>query len=116
MLDSSYDYSQELDITWLRDPLQFHYLREEGRDMNSRARGPGKSRPLTRSPNILVGYVKLKPTAKAGSPGRFHRRYWWLMERDLSDFSGWKCEAVDPRSIRVGQPSSHEPLPPSTQL
>jgi len=110
MLALDYDYTQELDIVWLRDPLQFHYLRESSQKMNYRSRPASLSHPLIREPNILVGYVTLKPGAKSSSPGRFERRYWWLMDRDVSDAGGWKAEAVDPRSVCVGKPSSHTPL------
>ena len=110
MLEPDYDYSQEAEIVWLRGPLQFHYLRESSSRMNFRSRPPSKAHPLVREPNVLVGYVNLKATAKTDNPGRFARRYWWLMHRDLGDTKGWKAEAVDPRSIRVGHPSSYRPL------
>src|SRR6185436_4996948 len=78
-----YDYSQESEIVWLMNPLQFHYLREEVTKMSFRARPPSKT--LVRTPNILIGYVNLKPNAKSATPGRFLRRYWWLMGRDVTD-------------------------------
>jgi hypothetical protein len=105
MVTPGYDYSWELEIVWLRDPLQYHYLRESTARMNFRAAPPSKAHPLVRDPHILVGYVNLKPTAKADGPGRFDRRYWWLMDRDLLDATGWKSEAVDPRLVKAGQPS-----------
>lgn len=99
MIDSDYDYLQELNIVWLQDPFQFRYLREGAQRMSFRARGPGRH-----VPNMLVGYVTLKPTAKATNPGWFHRRLWWVEERDLSH-PGGPIEAVDPRSVQAGKPS-----------
>jgi hypothetical protein len=110
MVDPGYDYSQELEIVWVRDPLQYHYLRESVQKMNFRAKPPSAANPLVRDPNILVGYVNLRSTARSDSPGRFVRRYWWLMDRDVADEHGWKAEAVDPRSIKAGQVSSTVPL------
>lgn len=108
-MTSAYDYSQEAKIVWLKNPLQYHYLREATRKMNFRAKPPGRAQPIVREPNILVGYVNLKPTAQSDSPGRFVRRYWWLMDRDVDDVNGWKAEAVDPASVKAGQPSSSQP-------
>lgn len=110
MVNSDYDYAHELEIVWVRDPFQYRYLREEAHMMNFRAKPPSERYPLVRDPNVLVGYVNLRPTAKSDSPGRFVRRYWWLMDRDVADVGGWKAEAVDPRSVIAGQASSSVPL------
>ena len=112
LIDLNYDYSQELSIVWLQDPSLFSCLRESSQKMTFREKAPKRSSV----PHLLVGYVTLKPTAKAASPGRFYRRFWWLKEHDLPNSNGWPAEGVDSRSIQAGKPSSRPDQLPSRQL
>ena len=103
------DLPYESRIVWLRDPLQFTYLRESVIHSNRRR---GKIRFPIGDLAFVVGYSEISPNRKPAWPYYgWDRRIWWLKtyDHDLDPDGVYKTggpyEAVDPASIKAGQRS-----------
>lgn len=96
----------EHSIKWHKDPHKYPYLRENV------AIVPRKDVWLKKYYNkigTLIGYVILKPEAKA-IKAYYYRRYWWIKDRTGKPaydpyVSGYPGEAVKPSTIAVGTKS-----------
>ena len=72
-----------------------------------RSRRSGK--PGWRGEGRLVGYAELRPDAPGIGPQAFERRVFWLKDQDRDTSpdgpyaTGTPAEAVDPRTVAVGQ-------------
>jgi hypothetical protein len=97
----------EIDIEWLRDPMQYEYLREG--IQATRNNPSGKLKPVLPKDSVLVGYGKNQ--SQWQSSGIYIRRFWWLSrhDRDLDPDGVYKdfspSEAVVPSSIQAGHSS-----------
>lgn len=96
---------KENGIVWLEDPEGFVYVRERVIDSPFRATRPRK----VGSNERMVGYSTLAPEAKRreGSMryyGGFERRAFTVAPWD--PYPGCPIEAVDPTSVRPGEPST----------
>ncbi len=100
---SRYFYSDEISITWLSNPTFHPFVRERLIWCANRAAKPAK----WRLPQNVLGHSNLRPDAKPEHPCTFLRRCWFRAAHDeIYGMNGHgPYEAVDPRSIRVGQPS-----------
>ena len=89
----------EVEITWLR-PVETlpRYIRERLDTFASFRR-----RPWRHGYDGVVGYSVLGPQARSEGGG-FARRVFWLADHDPYDGGGCPCEAVDPLTIRPGEP------------
>lgn len=108
------DFDKEERIVWLRDPLQFSYLRE-GVYATTQRRGPISSRRISRELAFIVGYAEcVSKKEESGWPTVYRvyrRRFWWLKKHDRDlDPNGvyahkYPAEAVDPTSIAPNKKS-----------
>jgi hypothetical protein len=92
----------EEDIVWVEDPTNLRYVRETDKILPNRAGRPGKRYISGR----LVAYSTLKsktPSLPPKGTAQFRRRVWFLTDSDFYD--GGPAEAVDPKTIKAGQPS-----------
>jgi hypothetical protein len=96
--------ADEEEIVWNRDPSQYSYLRE------ACLATPHPSKEIT-SKGVNCAFVVGYAINRNGA-GSSHRRFWYLApwDRDIDSQSVYNdsffpCEAVDPRSIRVGKES-----------
>lgn len=105
-------FSEEERIVWLRDPLQFSYLRESFR-YSMRRRGPISGRNIG-DLAFIVGYAECAPGSGEYVYDRvnvYRRRFWWLKvyDRDLDPNGVYAhacpMEAVDPASIAANKKS-----------
>jgi hypothetical protein len=97
--------SNELSIVWLRDPLQFRYLRET--PLSVVRRPTGKITPRFADMAFMVGYATVRP--QKGND-LYNRRIWWLKKYDRD---------LDPNGV-YGQltwgmgPAPHEAVLPTS--
>lgn len=90
----------EEEIVWLEDVSAQPYVRES---VAGRLQRRGKIRCWR---GRCVGYANLRRDMPLPRIKGFARRYWWLAPEDPYDGGGYPIEAVDPRSVRIGQPSA----------
>lgn len=95
---AAYAYDQEDGITWLEDPSAFRQLREALVLCRFRARQPHAAQGAQ-----LVAYATLRHDARPERTHRFLRRVWYAIPHEEAD--ALPAEAVEPRSIRAGEPS-----------
>lgn len=89
-------------IVWLEDPTSYRYVREWIIRTTYRQRRPFRKD----CPGRMLGYATLKKSCPPAGRARFQRRCWFLYSHDpYPGEYGHPAEAVDPLSIRVGQPS-----------
>jgi hypothetical protein len=107
MILKAEDLQDEEEIIWLIDPSGLDYVRQF---LNCYAcRRDTKPRRGDYPGQGLVGYAILKPEAKAKG-GLYKRRYFWLNSNDRYYKPqgvykhGCPSEAVDPRTIKPGEP------------
>jgi len=97
MVENVHQIEAEQSIVWLDETARaLPYVRESMMPLPFRSKAPRLMRRL-------VAYATIKPNAAHVRPGRFERRYWWLMSHDPYNNGGGPIEAVDPRSIAAGQ-------------
>ncbi|MFD7616062.1 DUF6009 family protein [Streptomyces sp. NPDC059802] len=96
----------ETDIVWLLPIDTLDYVRES-LDITKRRSG----KPPYHGHGRLVGYANLHPSTRATrDSGRYDRRIFWLLPTDRSEDQdspytvGAPLEAVDPRTVRPGEP------------
>jgi hypothetical protein len=95
-----WELAAEEAIVWVdAHPENHRYIREDVLLVPSRQRRPSEHS----APGRMVAYAVLRPDARASSPGRFHRRVWWLASHDpYPGGRGAPCEGVDPLTVRAG--------------
>jgi len=91
-------------LVWLEDVDGLDYVRES-RVVRTRRSG----NLVWRGEGRLVGYAELRPDAPGIGPQAFERRVFWLKDHDRDSSpdgpfaTGTPAEAVDPRTVAVGQ-------------
>jgi len=111
----------ELEIVWLQPRERYPYLREQILATNFRQKLPRRYLVGCRDANgyprrHYVAYSVLKPDALSDYPGRFWRRFWFVMHYDRYEGHGFdhrgvfykdSCpwEGVKTSSIIAGRPS-----------
>jgi hypothetical protein len=99
-------FEGELEIVWLKDPLDFPYLREF---VHRTTQPRGRINPGMKDKAFVVGYI-VKASKRRGRFS-YARRFWWLKKADLNPKGtyalgeSYPFEAVLPASIAVGKES-----------
>jgi Family of unknown function (DUF6009) len=111
------DMDYEPEIVWLRDPLQYTYLREYA---HWTTKPRGRIAPNLVQMAFIVGYVQYRRSASYRPV--YRRRFWWLKkhDRDLDNKGVYRYgfgpyEAVVPASIAINQKSERW-YPPKNEI